>query len=478
MEEQEFKFLKTFNSALLDAIPISVLLIDPRLNVFFANKNFYQKTKKRREDVINQKIDSIFPPAFISSSNLREKLLEVMEGNSMREGEIKFRRFTYHYQINQLFDENYNIYNAILLFIDITRERLLSEEIMQVERHLANIVESANDLVFSCDKDGRIITWNRAARKTLLYSLEEAQGRYFAHLCYEKDRDRIREEFTSLKGKLKEVSSCEMFFPTKEGKEVLISWSFGVIHDIEGNPVGIMGVGRDLTEQRRMEAQMIQSAKMASLGTMAGGMAHELRNPLAIVSSAAQLLLRRSNDDFIHECAKRIHKNVKRAAEIIENLLRFSQVSSAEKQQVDVQSAIDETLSLINHQISLDGIKIIWEYAPEPLMTMANKNRLQQVFMNLVINAAEAMESSGRLIIKAERDERHVIIKFIDNGRGISDEHIQRIFDPFFTTKTSGRNTGLGLFVSFGIIKSFDGDIFVESKKGEDTTFTIKLPAL
>ena len=197
----------------------------------------------------------------------------------MREGEIKFRRFTYHYQINQLFDENYNIYNAILLFIDITRERLLSEEIMQVERHLANIVESANDLVFSCDKDGRIITWNRAARKTLLYSLEEAQGRYFAHLCYEKDRDRIREEFTSLKGKLKEVSSCEMFFPTKEGKEVLISWSFGVIHDIEGNPVGIMGVGRDLTEQRRMEAQMIQSAKMASLGTMAGGMAHELRNP-------------------------------------------------------------------------------------------------------------------------------------------------------------------------------------------------------
>ena len=143
-----------------------------------------------------------------------------------------------------------------------------------------------------------------------------------------------------------------------------------------------------------------------------------------------------------------------------------------------MQSAIDETLSLINHQISLDGIKIIWEYAPEPLMTMANKNRLQQVFMNLVINAAEAMESSGRLIIKAERDERHVIIKFIDNGRGISDEHIQRIFDPFFTTKTSGRNTGLGLFVSFGIIKSFDGDIFVESKKGEDTTFTIKLPAL
>lgn len=475
--EKDLQYQKIFNKTLLEAIPISVLLLDPRLTVIFANKNFFQKTKKGRDDVLSKNISVVFPEPFLSGSNLGDRITETINSQTSTSGEIRFRRFTYRYQTIPIEGMTGSEVNVLLLLEDITRERLLSQEILQVERHLANVVESANDLVFSCDRNGRILTWNRAANETLGYSTEEVEGKKFSSLCSKKDASLVDEEFSNLRRKLKESSSLELIFTTKDEDEVRISWSFGVTHDYEGNPVGLMGVGRDLTEQRRMEAQMVQSAKMASLGTMAGGMAHELRNPLAIIAGTSQLLSQRVDETFVKDCTKRITTSTSRAAEIIENLLRFSQVSGSELESVDMHEALNETLDLVTHQITLEGIEVSREFIDDLPLVQVNKNRLQQVFMNMLMNASDAMkDKGGHLTIETAMEDRTVRINFTDTGRGIPGEDITRIFDPFFTTKGSDKNTGLGLFVSYGIVKSFGGDITVTSKKGEGTTFTISLP--
>ena len=260
----------------------------------------------------------------------------------------------------------------------------------------------------------------------------------------------------------------------------LISWTFGVIRDDQGKPVGLMGAGRDLTERRRLEAQLVQSAKMASLGTMAGGMAHELRNPLAVASGAAQMLLKREEDGFIKECSDRIYSGIKRASDIIENLLRFSQVSGTKTNPVDINSVLDGTLSLLNHQISLEKIKIVKDYTPTLPSVLANRNRLQQVFMNLIINAMDAMrENKGELRLQTKNGDNHSVkISVRDSGSGIPKENIPRIFDPFFTTKAKEQNTGLGLFITYGIIRDYQGNIAVESEPGKGTAFIVTLPTI
>lgn len=476
-------YLQEVNHSLLKQIPISVLVVDKNLKVTFANRNFYLKTKKSSIEVIHKHIEDVFPSSFIGGSKLVSKVEEVIEKGIIQEDEIRWRYNIYNCTIFPLKSEAEENQNVILLLDDITQEKYLAEEVRKIERHLTNVVESADDLIFSADTRGRILTWNKAAQVILGYELDEIQGRTFASLCFKHDRSKIRMALNlqkKKKKKKKKESSYEMIFPTKDGSEVLISWTFGVIRDDRGKAAGLMGVGRDLTERRRLEARLVQSAKMASLGTMAGGMAHELRNPLAIASGAAQLLLEREKGGFTKECSERIYSGIKRAADIIENLLRFSQVSGTKTKQVDINSALDETLSLVEHQISLEKIKVVKDYTPTLPPIFANRNRLQQVFMNLIINAIDAMRGGKReLRLQTRNGENdNVKILIIDSGCGIPKENIPRIFDPFFTTKAQDKNTGLGLFVTYGIIEEHQGNIAVESKPGEGTNFIITLPAI
>ena len=492
---KKITYLERLNNSLLEQMPISVLMVNKDLKVTFANKNFYLKTKKNPFEVSNRHIGYVFPPAFVGGSKLVSRVQEVIGKNIIRESEIRWRGYIYDCKIFPMENELDGERIAVLLLDDISEETHLAEEIRKVERHLTNVVESANDIIFSADTRGRILTWNKAAQSILGYAPEEVEGKTVASLCFKQDRPRIREELSlqkkKKKKKKKKESSYEMIFPTKDGGEVLTSWSFGVIRDGHDKVAGLMGVGRDLTERRRLEAQLIQSSKMASLGTMASGMAHELRNPLAIASGAAQLLLRkedegflkqlyrREEDNFLKECSSRIHLAIKRASDIIENLLRFSHISGTKAESVDVNFVLDETLSLVEHQISLEKLEIVKNYAPSLPKVFANRNRLQQVFMNLIINAKESMKGKkGELKLETRNTNNSLKILISDSGYGISKENIPTIFDPFFTTKGEDRNTGLGLFIAYGITKECKGDIAVESEPGKGTTFIITLPAI
>jgi signal transduction histidine kinase len=215
---------------------------------------------------------------------------------------------------------------------------------------------------------------------------------------------------------------------------------------------------------------------------MAGGIAHEIRNPLAITSSAAQILLKKLDDpEARQECAQKIRTAANRAAVIIENLLRFARPSEGLVERVDVNGAVEDTFFLIGHQVSLQSIEIDKRLAPGLPRVKGSKNQLQQVFMNIILNGYHAMPEGGRFTIETRRapgnHEVAVEVRFADTGCGIPDEHLSRIFAPFFTTMSVGKGTGLGLSIAYSIVQQHGGTIHVESEVGKGSTFTITLPA-
>ena len=250
------------------------------------------------------------------------------------------------------------------------------------------------------------------------------------------------------------------------------------MRDDAGGMAGIVAVGRDLTERRQLEAQLIQSAKMASLGVMAGGIAHEVRNPLGIISSSAQLLLEHPSDVHLHtEGAQKIHAATQRASLIIENLLKLARPQSTRMRVVDLQAMLEETLALLAHEMTLQKITLRKEFQPDLPRVHGNPDLLQQVVTNLILNARNAMPQGGRLTVATRTTEaEQVEIQLSDTGVGISPENLSKMFVPFFTTMPVGRGIGLGLAISYSIIQQHQGTIEVESQEGKGSTFIIRLP--
>jgi len=243
--------------------------------------------------------------------------------------------------------------------------------------------------------------------------------------------------------------------------------------------VGIVAVGRDLTEQRKIEAQLLQSQKLASLGVMAGGIAHEIRNPLAVCNSAAQFLMEDDLDpDFQKECAAKIRAGIQRASIIIENLLRFARPSAGDinMTKVNIISLLEETLTLISNQAKIQKIIIQTEFPQNPLLVNGFASLLQQMFMNLFLNAINAMPDGGSLNINVANPNTQVAISVADTGCGIPKPDIDNIFDPFFTKTSVGKGTGLGLSICYSIVKQHFGTIEVDSVEGKGSNFTVRLP--
>ncbi len=498
---------------ILSSIPSSILILDSSLRVVFANRNFLVKSRKTAGEVVGKKIREIFPPVILYYTTLEEHLHAAQMGRPLDGEEMEYRApglatRVYFYSLTPLTDDEGRVRNVMLFMDDVTEKKTLGERVARAERHLASVVESANDLIVSMDADGSVMTWNSAAERILGVSAREVVGRPFAELFPEGERANLEGLFAQLlQGG--DSQEREAGMRAQGGQELLISWRFSAMKEERGQVVALVGVGRDLTEKRQLELRLIQSAKMAALGEMAGGIAHEIRNPLAITSSAAQILLKKGADpDLRNEAARKIHAAAGRAAIIIENLLRFARPSGALVEPVDVNGAIEDTLALIGHQVALQSIQIEKRLAPQLPRVHGNKNQLQQVFMNIILNAYHSMPEGGSFTIHTRTvangppaagplqiaavsesvrgsasdpdsplDTQHwVEVRFSDTGRGIPAENLSRIFDPFFTTMPVGRGTGLGLSIAYSIVRHHDGTIGAESRVGKGTTFTVSLP--
>jgi signal transduction histidine kinase len=245
----------------------------------------------------------------------------------------------------------------------------------------------------------------------------------------------------------------------------------------------------DITERVTLEAQLTQADKLSSIGLLAAGVAHEINTPLAVISSYAQMLSKQLKGDArLGPILDKIIQQSFRAAEIANGLLNFSRTSTTEFRETSLNQIIRETLSLLEHQFKTAQVTVDLELAEELPSINGNPGKLQQVFLNLLLNAKEAMPGGGHLRVATQIDRRnghdgHVTALVADSGSGIAPEHLKRIYDPFFTTKTmpkpgDRRGTGLGLSVSYGIIQEHAGKIHVESAVGAGTTFYLEFPLL
>jgi PAS domain S-box-containing protein len=325
--------------------------------------------------------------------------------------------------------------------------------------------------------DGRIASWNPAAETVSGFAANEVKGKAFSSLCTEEDRQAM-EGLVRQVARGEKVQNAELTLGTRDGREVYIAWNCAPMLDDEGKVVGVVAVGRDLTERRGMEAELIRSSKMAALGVMASGIAHEIRNPLGIIAAAAQLLQERPDDKQLRlEALQRIHASIRRASLTIENLLGFSHPSSDNHEDVDVNALVEETLRLLTARIAQQRIDVRTELPPGLPAIWANRNLLQQVFTNILLNACNAMPDGGVLTVATREDPGgQMEIRFADTGHGIPQEHLPKVFDPFFTTMPVGKGTGLGLSISYSIVQQHQGSIEVTSEVGKGAMFTVRLP--
>ncbi len=236
---------------------------------------------------------------------------------------------------------------------------------------------------------------------------------------------------------------------------------------------------KDTEQKKLMENQMAQADKLASIGQLSAGVAHEMNNPLGIILGYTQLLLRDEDSEAErYKDLKTIEKHVKSCKSIVEDLLSFARSSKPEREVINIHEAIDDVLNFVVQHSELDKVEIIRDYDITISPILINERKMKQVFMNLIMNAKHAVGKTGTIKVttKLNRSKNRAYINVIDSGYGIEKKNLSRIFDPFFTTKPTGEGTGLGLSVSYGIIKNHGGEILAESKRGKGSTFTVVLP--
>ncbi|HEV2214665.1 MAG TPA: ATP-binding protein, partial [Terracidiphilus sp.] len=358
----------------------------------------------------------------------------------------------------------------------------LEEKIREFERlkeFNENIVESINVGILALDLDDRIESWNAQMEAMYALSRAEAIGQPAASV--------FPPEFIQALDAVRNESGVHHLykFPitTRAGEQRTANIAIAPLLSRDFVAVGRIVLVDDITERVSLETQLAQADKLSSIGLLAAGVAHEINTPLAVISSYAQMLAKQlRGDQRIGPVLEKITQQSFRASEIANGLLNFSRTSTTEFRETDLNQVIRDTLSLVEHQLKTARIEVEMELADALPAIHGNPGKLQQVFLNLLLNAKEAMPGGGRLRL-ATLVNGHVEAVVADSGAGIAPENLKRIYDPFFTTKTTPkpgerRGTGLGLSVTYGIIQEHAGKIEVESAIGAGTTFHLEFPLL
>jgi PAS domain S-box-containing protein len=324
-----------------------------------------------------------------------------------------------------------------------------------------NIIESISVGVM-VEVGGKILGWNRALEHLTGKSPGQMLGKLTSEAIPPASLERLRDERNLYKHRW---------------DSLVVNFSAMPLVDKEGRTTGRLIIVDDITERVRLEDQIVQNDKLTSIGLLAAGVAHEVNTPLAVISSYSQLLRKQfASGDQRQGLTDKIIKQTFRASEIVNNLLSFSRTSSTEFAEIDVHQVVADTLSLVDHQLKSAGVEVRKSLDATAPLAFGNAGKLQQVFLNLFLNARDAMTSGGCLTVRTDTKDSRLRIWVEDTGTGISGENIKKIYDPFFTTKAVGEGTGLGLSVSYGIVQEHGGELFVDSAPGRGTSFRLELP--
>ncbi len=396
--------------------------------------------------------------------------------------------------VTLFFERTWTIYGTILkdrqalrraheelLFLNQNLEALVerrTEALVISEQKYRRIFEVSKDMILVTRTDGRIVTLNPAGRQLIGLDADGSsiEGRFF------QDFLSTQHEWGTISRQIEDrgfISSEEFDLLLNGGsrRRVLLSGSLARSPSEDGETIHFLI--KDIEQRRLMQKQMAQADKLASIGELSSGIAHEINNPLGIILGYTQLLLRgedKHSDRF--NDLKTIEKHVRSCKAIVEDLLNFARTSSPQKENLDIHAVIEDVIGFVRHHSNLENIRIDTYFGPALPPVLIDEKKIKQVLINLLMNAIHAVAPAGTITLTTRLNESasRVAVEVADTGHGIEEQNLSRIFDPFFTTKPTGEGTGLGLSVSYGIIKGHGGHIAVKSKHGHGAAFTLSLP--
>src|SRR3954465_3265239 len=354
--------------------------------------------------------------------------------------------------------------------------RAKADELERMRQFSENILESLNDGLAVLDRNGGVVRWNRPMEE--LYGLrhEIAVGQPLDALFDPQLVSMVRDSAT---GAHEGVAYYRIPMATRHDtpRRLLINLGATPLRDSAADIVGTIVIVEDISSRVQLEEQLQISEKMASLGLLAAGVAHEVNTPLTGISSYTQMLLQQAPpDDPSTKVLEKIERQTFRAAKIVNGLLNLARPAQVDSGPFDINTVINDVLSLLEHQFRTGSIQVRKELAPGAPIVQGVEHKLQQVFLNLLLNARDAMPKGGWLTIVTRIDADAAVVEVADTGSGIPAEQLSRIYDPFFTTKEIGKGTGLGLSITYGIVQEHGGTIACDSHVGQGTRFTIRLP--
>jgi PAS domain S-box-containing protein len=472
--------LKNFDFEIFNSLPDMYFLLNINGEIEGQNnaaKELIDVTKKEGATSFDELIE------ISDRTKANERFLECISKKSRTDFETRFYsdgnninvKITFSFPLikNNYGQEDFVIASAR----DITAEK---SKMTNLQRFF-NIVENSINPVQITDLNGKMIYINPAFSKASGFSKEELIGKnpriFGSGKMPRKFWDKMWQTISSGRTWFGEVEDRK-----KSGKPFFSQLLISPMIDNEGKISGYFGIHRDMSEKKTLEQHLIQTQKMESIGTLAAGIAHEVGNPLASISALVQVAQRNTKDEFVLEKLGLVKSQVTRISKIIRDLVDFSRPSNFEMQTMDINESLKESVEITKVGTKSMDIEINLNLSDElPSMPLI-ADQMEQVFVNILLNAVDAIHEvkdtthNKRINVETAVADDTVIITFSDSGPGIKEENKTKIFEPFFTTKQKGKGTGLGLWVSYGIIKNFHGNIEVKSEPGEGTTFIIHLP--
>ena len=465
----------------VEASPNGMLMVDEDGTILLVNQQIEQLFGYERAELIGQPVEMLVPQRMRSHhAGDRAKFFAHSESRAMGKGRDLYgvrkngQEFPLEIGLNPV--RTPDGLRVLASIVDISG-RKRAEQALQKERDFIDaVLETAGALVVVLDREGRILRFNRACEQMTGYSSEEVMGRHVWDLFIIPDEVAgVKAVFERLRGG-EPRSDYENYWMGKGGFLRRISWSNTVIADFGGKVDYVVSSGLDITDLKSMQEQLRKTERIAELGTLASGMAHEIGTPMNVILGRAEYLLQRTADEGMKKGLATIVTQIERITKVMNQLLVFARRKQPDRQVVDLAEIVEDSLEMFQERMTHNRItveKVIEGNLPS---IYADRDQLVQVLINLVTNSLHAMPEGGRLRLSLDRENSHVLLGLSDTGHGMPEEVRSKIFEPFFTTKDFGKGTGLGLTVVKGIIEEHGGTIAVESVVDKGTTFWIRLP--
>jgi len=488
---------KEFLTNILESMEGGVLTLDKDFRITSFNRSAEEITGYTREEVQNKECSEIL------KSDLCEESCPVKETMETEQPIYNYeimitnktgKKVPVNITTSPLRSGNNEIIGAVENFRDLTKHKGLWGKLRE-ERNKAHLyLDIAGVIIVAINEKGIISLINKKGCTVLGYKEEEILGKNWFDLCVpERFKKERKETFKKvMAGEEEEAEDYENKILTKSGEERIIAWHNTTLIDENGSIIGTLSSGEDITKRKQTEEELIQSEKLSSLGQLAASVVHEVNNPLAGIMVYVKLFLKKYKEGKIQSESTegqllKMEKELDRTTRIIRNLLDFARQSEPSMRPIEIDKVIDAALLLVRNQINLENVILEKHLDPNLPPVMADFDKIQQILINIILNAIQAMPDGGNLTITTsvaqgiEIDDTRkdtVRIDIKDTGVGISPENLKKLFTPFFTTKEKGKGVGLGLSVVHGIMGKHKGKIDVESELNVGTTFSIYLEVM